>query len=99
VAILVVLGMSLFWESPLLLLLFLVILSTVMIAIGKIKEDVYLYIIVFFVGPAVEITAIAFGAWKYSFPNMLGIPIWLPFAWGSAGLFIKRIYLEISNLN
>ena len=37
-----------------------------------------------------EAVAIKFGAWQYSNPTALGVPIWLPLLWGSAIVFIKR---------
>lgn len=98
-AVLILLSVSLLWKNPFLTALFLVILSAAMIAIGKIKEDFYLFVIVSLAGAIAEIIAIASGAWTYSFPNIFGIPIWLPFAWGNAGLFVKRLYLKINKLN
>jgi len=35
--------------------------------------------------------AIYFGAWSYANPTMLGIPLWLPLAWGIAAVFVKRV--------
>ena len=43
------------------------------------------------VGPVAEIISIYFGAWAYTNPTILGIPIWLPLAWGLATMLIKRI--------
>lgn len=89
-------AISLLWRNPLLLTLVLIIASVFIILIGKDrKKDTYLYIAIFFIGPLFEAIAIFFGAWEYSLPNIVGIPIWLPFAWASFGVFIKRIDLEI----
>ena len=35
--------------------------------------------------------SITTGAWAYDSPQLLGIPIWLPFVWGNAGLFILNM--------
>ena len=38
-------------------------------------------------GSFCEVIAISAGAWEYTEAQFLGIPIWLPLAWGSAGVF------------
>ncbi len=55
------------------------------------KHDILFFIIGAIVGPIAEIICIQFGVWQYSNPSFLGIPIWLPFAWGLAVMLIKRI--------
>ena len=94
-AVLCVVSVSLFWENSSRLTLFLAIVGVIIVVIGKTREDVYLYIIVFFMGALAEAVAVAFGVWEYSLPDIIGVPFWLPFLWGNAGIFIKRIYLEI----
>ena len=54
------------------------------------KEDMYIYVIAAIAGTIAEAVAIKFGAWHYSNPTALGVPIWLPLLWGSAVVFIKR---------
>lgn len=55
----------------------------------------YKYIIFFILvvisGPIAEAIAIYFGAWTYTTPLLIGIPAWLPFVWGNAGLYIARL--------
>ena len=90
----------LLWGNPLLLTLVLIITSAVIIWSGKNRgKDICLYVAVFFIGSLTEAVAIFFGAWKYSLPNIIGIPIWLPFGWGSTGVSTERIYLEINRLD
>ena len=55
------------------------------------KHDVYFFVVGAIVGPIGEIVAIQFGVWQYANPSFLGIPIWLPLAWGLAVALIKRI--------
>jgi len=43
-------------------------------------------------GPAVEATIHAIGAFDYTEPDFLGIPIWLPALWANGGLAIRRIF-------
>lgn len=40
-------------------------------------------------GSVAEITAIQMGAWQYTDPAFMGIPLWLPLVWGSAGMYIS----------
>ena len=54
------------------------------------KEDIYIFVIAAAAGTIAEAVAIKFGAWHYSNPTALGVPIWLPLLWGSAVVFIKR---------
>jgi hypothetical protein len=83
------------WDKPLMLTAVVISLSALMMLVHKDIEDLYLYIIIGSMGAAAEIIAIVSGAWEYAFPNLVGIPYWLPFLWGIAGLFIKRIVIEI----
>ena len=54
------------------------------------KSDLVFYFVGFALGPVGEFVAVYFGAWKYSKPLYL-IPIWLPFLWGIAALFMKKL--------
>jgi hypothetical protein len=42
-------------------------------------------------GPAGEMFCAAAGAWTYSHETFLGIPLWLPLAWGLAVVVAKEI--------
>lgn len=55
------------------------------------NHDIYFYVAGAILGPLSEIVAIYFGAWEYTNPSFLGIPIWLPFAWGLVTMMLKRI--------
>ena len=54
------------------------------------RSDVFFYAAGFVLGPLGEMMAVHFGAWQYAKPFFL-VPIWLPFLWGIAGLFVKRL--------
>jgi hypothetical protein len=54
------------------------------------RSDLIFYFVAFSLGPAGEVVAVYCGAWEYSKPFYL-IPIWLPFLWGIAALFMKKI--------
>jgi len=38
-----------------------------------------------------EMYCISFGVWSYTNSSILGIPLWLPFAWGLSILVIRRL--------
>jgi hypothetical protein len=90
-------SVSFFWKNPLELTIGLIIISILILTLSRKKEDLALYIICGIAGAIAEITAIQFGAWQYSLPYMNIIPYWLPFLWGIAAVFIKRISLEIDD--
>ncbi|MFH1591700.1 MAG: hypothetical protein ABIC95_07305 [archaeon] len=90
-------GVSLLWDNPLILTLALIMLSAVMMFASREKHDIYLFAIAGLSGAIAEMMAIWSGAWQYAFPNLLGIPYWLPFLWGFAALFIRRMSLEIDS--
>jgi hypothetical protein len=55
------------------------------------KHDVYFFIGAAVLGPLAEVIAIHFGVWSYANPFILGIPMWLPLAWGLCIIFMKRL--------
>jgi Protein of unknown function (DUF2878) len=43
-------------------------------------------------GPATEATIHALGAFDYTEPDVLGLPVWLPLLWANGGLAIRRLF-------
>jgi hypothetical protein len=60
------------------------------------KDDIYHTISGMILGSIAEIICVYFGVWRYANPTFLGIPLWLPLAWGVGVLSIKRIAVIIS---
>jgi hypothetical protein len=77
----------------LLLLLFLYIL---IFRESLTKEALLTFALAAFIGTITEIICIAFGGWKYTTPNLLGVPIWLPIAWGCVVVFINELVTAIT---
>ena len=50
------------------------------------------------VGPSAEIICASRGAWQYAHPDFLGIPLWLPIAWGLAALLVQGISETLAKL-
>lgn len=85
------LTIGMLYNNNLILTLFLIAYWTIGIKYWYKLHDIYLFITGAVVGPLGEIICISFGAWQYANPTLLGIPLWLPFAWGFATVLIKRI--------
>jgi hypothetical protein len=47
-------------------------------------------------GPAVEAAIHALGAFDYTEPDFLGLPLWLPALWANGGLAIRRLFGSFS---
>lgn len=80
---------SALWRNPVVLLLGFIGLSVLMLLRWHALDDVVSFLVPFVLGPVGEFIAIYNGAWHYSKPLLL-VPIWLPFAWGCASLYMKR---------
>ena len=80
---------SILWRNPVILALCYILISLFMLYRWHTKSDLIFYFSAFVLGPIGELVATHFGAWKYSKPTFL-IPIWLPFLWGIALLFMKK---------
>lgn len=82
---------ALFHSSTLILTALLGLSTAASLYIWTGKKNFTFYILGAIFGSLAEITPIYFGAWTYSNPTAIGIPIWLPLAWGKAALLIKRL--------
>lgn len=81
----------LFFNHNVLLTFLLLFIWSIGIKFWHKKHDVYFFVTGAIIGPSAEIICISFGVWQYTNPTFLGIPLWLPFAWGFATMVIKRI--------
>ncbi len=77
------------WQRPGLLAGSLLAIGAAMLYRWNRKSDVVFFVLCALMGSLGEFVAIRFGAWEYSRP-WLNIPIWLPLAWGIAGLYLKK---------
>jgi hypothetical protein len=83
------LGMvTILWKQPNLLTMILIFISILMFVVRTEKRSGVVYAIGFIFGPVAEMLAINTGAWEYAAPSFAGIPLWLPFLWANAALFI-----------
>ena len=92
-------AISMFFKNNLILLLILIAVWGISIAFWHRKIDIIFYIVGAIIGPVAEIVCINYGVWQYANPSFLGIPIWLPLAWGFAVVMIKRVAETIAKIN
>ena len=81
---------SLLWHEPVVLLLCLAVVGALMLRCWHRASDFLSYGTGFVLGPLGEAMAVHFGAWQYA-KSLFLVPIWLPFLWGIAAFFIKRL--------
>ena len=62
------------------------------------KKMLVAYPIIIFGGVLTEIVAIYFGAWHYTLPTFINVPLWLLPAWGNAGLISICVYKLVGEI-
>lgn len=85
------LAMLLFWEHGLASLLATLLVFSVRLALWYERADLWIFAVGAVHGTAAEIVATRAGVWSYARPEWLGVPAWLPFAWGLAAVLIVRM--------
>ena len=80
---------ALLWRHPLLLAVLL--LASGLGAIALLRKPFYLavFLIGALLGPTAEIVGVWAGGWRYAHATPLGIPLWLPCAWGVAIVIVQ----------
>ena len=81
---------SVLWRHPLALTSLQIATGAAIYALRPSRTSACIYAVGFVFGPLAEGLAIQTGAWEYASPSVLGIPLWLPFVWGNAALFIQN---------
>ena len=81
-------SVALFWHEPTILFGLLCIICFAFILNSQHPNAFWIFVFAGIFGPLTEIICIKAGAWSYTTPSFLGIPLWLPLLWGGAGLLI-----------
>lgn len=97
VLLLTVLVTSLLWQQAVFLAAVLVILFILKHRVIPVEKELLLFIFGALSGPVCELIVISNGAWSYTQPDLFGIPIWLPFLWGLAGVTGVSFYQGMIN--
>jgi uncharacterized membrane protein YoaT (DUF817 family) len=78
------------WRHPVALVVLVLAVGVAIFLLRPTRASLVVYAVGFIFGPSAEVLGIHAGAWSYSSTDFLGIPIWLPFVWGNAALFIQN---------
>ena len=87
-----------FWRSNVLLTFAILLLSIVILVKFADKKEIILYFTGFFLGPVYDIVLVPTGIWTYGNPILLGIPPWLPAAYGLGAVMIFKIGNSLNNI-
>jgi hypothetical protein len=79
------------WRYPLALIALLLVTAAAIFRIRPTASTAVVYLTGFVFGPAAEAVSITTGAWEYDSTFVFGVPVWLPFVWGNAALFIQNM--------
>ena len=82
---------SVLWHYPVALIALLLVTAIGIYAIRPSATSVVVYMTGFVFGPMAEAMSISTGAWDYDTTHLFGVPVWLPFVWGNAALFIQNM--------
>lgn len=82
---------SVLWHYPVGLIALLLATALGIYAIRPSATSIVVYMTGFVFGPLAEAVSISTGAWEYDTTHLLGVPVWLPFVWGNAALFIQNM--------
>jgi hypothetical protein len=84
---------SFLWKYSFFLTLLLLAISILYFVFLKKANEYYYFIVAAITGPIGEAIVSKSGLWTYAGDTVLGIPYWLPLAWGITAVAIKR-YLD-----
>jgi hypothetical protein len=61
---------------------------------GLVKETLIFSVLLGVIGPVAEATGVHLGSFTYTPPTVLGIPVWLPLQYASAGPLVRGLAAE-----
>lgn len=94
-----VVSLSLLWHSPIITSLLIILLALGILKFWYEKNDWLWFVAAGFFGALGEILIIRFGGvWHYANPDFLGVPMYLPLAYGISGLMGKKIIFTLVRL-
>ena len=79
-----------FYKKILLTTILLLIVAIMGLIKWKSLRTLYIFVLIGIIGTLFEILCIYFEIWKYSYTNLLNIPLWLIILWGNAGIVIYQ---------
>jgi hypothetical protein len=91
-----VVAVSSLWSNNLLLTLLMLIEFAVVLRLWHDRRDLSFLLVIGGMGSVAEAMFVRSGAWHYTNPSFLGIPMWFPVAFGTAGVIGGRLARTIA---
>lgn len=95
---LLVASIVLLWRNNAILLAVVAVECLVALALWHERHDVSFFLILAVFGTLAELAFTHSGAWQYANPSLLGVPLWFPIAFGTAGLVGQRLARTVARI-
>jgi uncharacterized membrane protein YoaT (DUF817 family) len=95
---LLVASIGLLWKNNLILFAVVLVEGAFVLTLWHDRYDLACFLLTAVFGSAAEVAFVSFGVWRYANPSLLGIPLWFPVAFGTAGLIGGRLVRSIATL-
>jgi len=93
--LLIIVSIPIFYEYSELLFVIMMVLSLLVLKNNNIRHAPIYWVVGGIVFPLCEAFCIYFGVWAYTFPNIIGIPLWLCPAWAAVIVMVRKGNTEI----
>jgi len=94
--VVLVVAVASLWRHNLILTVLMLIQFAVVLGVWHDTTDLSFLLVIGGMGSLAEAVFVRSGAWQYANPSFLGIPMWFPFAFGTAGLCGGRMARTIA---
>jgi uncharacterized membrane protein YoaT (DUF817 family) len=86
------------WRNNLLLFIIVLVESLAVLSLWHNRYDWIFFLVMAVLGSVAEAVFVHFGVWHYGNPTFLGVPLWFPLAFGTAGLIGGRLVRTITKM-
>lgn len=86
------------WRNNLLLFIIVLVESLAVLNLWHNRYDWIFFLVMAVLGSLAEAVFVHFGVWRYGNPTFLGVPLWFPLAFGTAGLIGGRLVRTITEM-
>ena len=84
-------SIAMLWRNNFLLLAIVLAECLFALALWHERQDVSFFLVLTVFGTLAEVAFTHSGVWHYANPTLLGVPLWFPLAFGTAGLTGQRL--------
>ncbi len=91
-------SISSLWQHNGALLLLIAAICAGTLALWHARGDVVFFLVLMLLGTLAEVVFVRYGVWHYANPTALGIPLWFPPAFGTAGVIGQRLAATLTGL-